>query len=197
MFTILCDIDNIIYDTTANILKVHYEDTGELLTLDDIKSYYIENYVSPQYRKDFHKIFVDKRVWRGVQLLPDCVETIRKLHEAHYEIFFVTATETLNAHKKYTFLCRTFPFLDVRKHFITTHNKQMIKGDVLIDDCGDNVINGDYYGVLFDYPWNRDIDMDKHQNVFRVNGWSDVFETVQFLEKWKKWERRIKNELRY
>jgi len=188
------DIDNIIYNTTQAVLDIHFENTGERLQLEDIKSYYIEKFVSPKYRPDFHKIFLDKRVWQRVELLSYCVETIRKLHDAEHQIYFVTAADPENIAKKARFLQRTFPFIDMRKHFISTYRKQMIKLDMLIDDYQGKIIGADYKAIMFDYPWNRNIDEDKYLNMFRVRGWQDVFETVEFLERYIEWERRNKVE---
>lgn len=173
------DIDNVVYSTTQAVLDVHYENTGERLYLSDIKTYCIEDYVSEKYKKDFHKIFLDKRVWKRVELLPNCVKTIKKLHDMGHEIYFVTATETANVHKKFQFLCRTFPFIDVRKRLITTQCKQMIKMDVLIDDCVDNLVGGDYYGILFSYPWNTNFKNDK--TIERVDNWSEVPDAVRYF----------------
>jgi len=39
------DCDNVVCNTTESVLAQHYFDTGEKLTLDDIKTYYIENYM--------------------------------------------------------------------------------------------------------------------------------------------------------
>lgn len=179
------DIDNVVYSTTQAVLDVHYENTGERLYLSDIKTYCIEDYVSEEYKRDFHKIFLDKRVWKRVKLLPDCVETIKKLHDMEHEIYFVTATETANIHKKFEFLCRTFPFIDVRKRLIVTQCKQMIKLDILIDDCVDNLINADYFGILFNYPWNEsykeDILNNNSEAVERVDRWSEIPNVISCL----------------
>lgn len=94
-----------------------------------------------------------------------------------HEIYFVTATETANVHKKFQFLCRTFPFIDVRKRLITTQCKQMIKMDVLIDDRVDNLVGGDFKGILFSYPWNEEYHMSK-TFIQRVNGWTGVPEII-------------------
>lgn len=146
------DIDNCILSTTEAVLAQHYADTGERLTLDDITSYYIENHVSEEYRDDFHLIFLKKEMWKRAKVIPNCVEVIRRLHNQGHQIYFVTSTEAKNVAKKSSFLQRTFPFLDIRKRLITTHCKQMIKCDLLIDDCIDNVLNADYMSILLDYP---------------------------------------------
>ena len=48
------DVDSTVCNTTESVLQQHYADTGEKLTLDDIKGYYIENYVGDDYKDDFH-----------------------------------------------------------------------------------------------------------------------------------------------
>lgn len=177
------DIDNIVYGTSTSVLNVHYENTGERLHLSDIKSYHIENYVSEEYREEFYRIFTDKRVWKGVELFPHCVDVIKRLHDKGHDIHFITATETANIHKKFRFLSRTFPFINVRKKLITTQNKQMIKCDVLIDDYEKNLVGGDYHGILFNYPWNENFDDAAHDNIFRVNDWTQVEDVVEFIER--------------
>src|SRR5574344_1673518 len=148
------DVDGVVCDTCRAVLAQHYADTGEKLTLDDIKSYYIENYVSDDYKDDFHLIFFKKEMWKRVQVLPHCVEVVKRLHDKGNEMYFVTSTEPQNVAKKARFLQRTFPFLDIRKCLITTHCKQMIGVDILIDDCIDNVVGVNYTSILMDYPWN-------------------------------------------
>lgn len=181
------DIDNVCVNTTSCILEQHYADTGERLTLDDIKTYYIENYVSKEYRDDFHLIFLKKEMWKRVKVLPHCVEVIKRLHDMGEEIYFVTATEPQNVAKKARFLQRTFPFLDIRKRLITTHCKQMIKCDVLIDDYEDNLKNGSYFGILMNYPWNSTAIFDEaaYDNIYRVFDWLQVEPMLEYIEKVK------------
>lgn len=177
------DIDNVCVNTTSCILEQHYTDTGERLTLDDIKTYYIENYVSDDYKDDFHLIFLKKEMWKRVTVLPHCVEVIKRLHDMGEEIYFVTATESQNVAKKARFLQRTFPFLDIRKRLITTHCKQMIKCDVLIDDYEENLKNGSYFGILMNYPWNRNFDDASDDKIYRVFDWKQVEPMLEVITK--------------
>ena len=181
------DVDNTIVNTTSCVIAQHYADTGEKLTLDDIKTYYIENYVSDDYKDDFHLIFLKKEMWKRVKVLPNCVEVIKRLHDRGDSIYFVTSTEPQNVAKKARFLQRTFPFLDIRKCLITTHCKQMISVDILIDDCIDNVVGADYYSILIDYPWNSTAIFDDaaYDNIYRVFDWTQVEPMIEHIEKVK------------
>lgn len=181
------DIDNCILSTTTAVIEQHYADTGEKLTLADIKSYYIENHVSEEYRDDFHLIFLKKEMWKRAKVIPNCVEVIKRLHDQGHQIYFVTSTEAKNVAKKASFLQRTFPFLDIRKRLITTHCKQMIKCDLLIDDCIDNVLNADYVSILLDYPWNSTAIFDEaeYDNIYRVFDWTQVEPMIEYIEKVK------------
>ena len=181
------DIDNCLISTTEAVLSQHYVDTGERLTLDDITSYYIENHVSEEYRDDFHLIFLKKEMWKRAKVIPNCVEVIKRLHNQGHQIYFVTSTEAKNVAKKSSFLQRTFPFLDIRKRLITTHNKQMIRCDLLIDDCIDNVLNADYVSILLDYSWNSTAIFDdaSDDKIYRVFDWTQVEPMIEYIQKVK------------
>lgn len=179
------DIDNVICSTTQTVLDVYYENTGERLQLSDIKTYNIEDYVSEEYKEEFYRIFLDKRVWENVEILPNCAEIIKQLHNTGHDIYFVTATEPANIYKKFELLCCTFPFINVKERLIATQHKQMTKLDILIDDCVDNVIGGDYYGILFDYPWNHNFDDASDDKIYRVFDWAQVEPMIEYIQKVK------------
>lgn len=182
---IALDVDNTIVNTTSCVLEQHYTDTGEKLNLDDIKGYYIENYVGDDYKDDFHLIFFKKEMWKRVQVLPHCIDVVKRLYDKGNEIWFVTSTEPQNVAKKARFLQRTFPFLDIRKCLITTHCKQMIGVDILIDDYEMNLINGSYFGILMDYPWNRNFDDASDDKIYRVFDWLQVEPMIEYIQKVK------------
>ena len=178
------DVDNTVCNTAMAVLEQHYADAGERLTLDDITSYYIESHVSEDYRDDFHLIFLKKEMWKRVKVLSNCVEVVKRLYEQGNEIWFVTSTEPQNVAKKARFLQRTFPFLNIRKRLITTHCKQMIDVDVLIDDCVDNVVNLKHYiSILIDYPWNHNFDDAADDKIYRVFDWTQVEPMLEVIKK--------------
>lgn len=176
---ILIDVDNIVGKLCESVLSVYNEDSGDNLCVDDITSYYIDNFVKPQYKENFKYYFLDRRVWKRMKYVDGCQEYIAKLFNDGHDIYFCTKTEIENAPKKKNYLQRTFPYINMRKKLIVCYNKTMIKGDILIDDCLDN-FGGQPHGIVLDYPWNRDIDKD---GIIRCSNWENIYEEINNLIK--------------
>ena len=176
---IACDVDNVLNNLTESVLQVYNSDYNDNLKIEDIKSYGIEDYVKPEFKKDFPSLFLDKRVWKGISVIPGCVEVLKKWHDKGHEIYFVTATNTENMHKKAEWLQRTFPFMDVKKNLICMQKKQMLSGniDVLIDDHLGNIIGGRYFSILLSYPWNDDINVMIHP--YRCDNWDEIDKALE------------------
>ena len=172
------DIDNVINNLAECILKVFNEDTGQSVKLTDIKSYYIERWVDEKYSDKIISLFTDKRVWKQISLIDLCQVFIKKLYDDGHRIIFVTATEPLNVAKKFNWLSRNFPYIDIRKNLVMTHTKQLISSlDVLIDDYENNLIDGDYEKILLNYPWNSGI-VDERYGIRRCNDWREIYNEV-------------------
>ena len=63
----------------------------------------------------------------------------------------------------------------------------MIGVDILIDDYEMNLINGSYFGILMDYPWNSTAIFDEaaYDNIYRVFDWLQVEPMLEYIEKVK------------
>ena len=173
---ILVDVDNIIGNLCEAVLSVYNEDSEDNLSCEDITSYYIENFVKSQYKDNFYHYFLDRRVWKRMNYVPDCQTYIAKLFNDGHDIYFCTKTEMKNAPKKEVYLQRTFPYINIRKKFIVCPDKTMIRGDILIDDCSEN-FGGQRYNIVLDYPWNRDFKEDDETN-FRCVNWQEIYEVI-------------------
>ena len=65
---------------------------------------------------------------------------------------------------------------------IVTNKKQLVRGDVLIDDGVHNLIGGEYYKILVDAPYNRAFDAESH-GIRRVRGWDEIIAIIDELNK--------------
>lgn len=115
--------------------------------------------------------------WEIVQPVPGASEAIKKLMDNGHHVYIVTAStwQTLPS-KMRNVLFKYFPFLSWDQ-VIVTSNKQLIFGDILIDDAPHNLENGWYKKVLMDAPHNRDFD-EKTIDAIRMYNWSDIYDYV-------------------
>lgn len=180
---IAVDIDNCLNNLTEAILEVYNADSGDNLSLSDITAYHIENFVKPEYKKFFYQYFLDRNVWKKIKVQLHCREIIARLHNEGHRIIFVTTTEPENLPKKKNWLMRNFPFLDIRKSLFSCPVKQLVKCDILIDDCIANVTGKrDYYSILLTYPWNKDRGLDSVPMLTEAKDWNEIYTRVKAIE---------------
>lgn len=137
----------------------------------------------------FCDYFTDKRVWDNIKVLENCVATLKKYHDLGCEIYIVTATAPQNISSKAAWLQEQLPFLNMYDSLIVIKNKQMLgRGiDILIDDCVDNLVDGYYHKILFDYPWNRHGFESYESNIhalyqkYRCKNWNDIDKAINTI----------------
>ena len=172
------DIDNVINNLAEILLKVFNEDTGQNVKITDIKSYYIERWVDEEHSRKIISLFTDKRVWKQITLIDNCRNFIRKLVEDGHRVIFVTATDSSNIAKKFSWLSRNFPFIDIKRDLVMIHTKQLLgELDVLVDDYENNLIDGKYAKILLSYPWNTGINDDRY-GIIRCNDWREIYNEI-------------------
>ena len=112
--------------------------------------------------------------WKTVFPISGAQISIRSLLEASHEVYIVTSSgyETLKS-KMNNLLFKYFPFLSW-DNLIIAKNKQMIDGDVLIDDNPDNLIGGKYIKILLNKSYNEDFDAESN-GVLRAHSWNQIF----------------------
>ncbi len=76
------------------------------------------------------------------------------------------------AKRRWNGFLELFPFLDW-EHIIITNNKQLVRGDILIDDGPHNLVGGEYFKILFDRPHNRNYD-DAANGMLRLHTWQEI-----------------------
>lgn len=129
--------------------------------------------------KAFHTLSSDEifsplqkeEFWRMVSPMPSAVRTLKRLVDEGNEVIVCTATWPDTYGMKYKLvLNKFFPFIGV-DNIIVAHRKQMILGDLLIDDAPFNLIGGKYASVLFDAPHNRNFD-NASSGIDRLLSWN-------------------------
>ena len=175
--TILVDMD----DTIEQLLKAWVsranEKFGRKVTLDDITDWNVAKPYTGLTRKQIYDVTFERGFWETVEPMPGAAEALKHFMDEGHEVYIVTATEPEHVEEKMNgLLFRYFPFLSWDQVIITSR-KQMIRGDVLIDDGIHNLEGGSYMKIMFTAPHNRDYDAEGN-GMIRVHTWPEVVRII-------------------
>ena len=122
----------------------------------------------------------DNDFWKTLTPKPYSVEYLHRMIRDGHEVYIVTAThiyQTLPAKIDWLFL--NYPYL-AWESIITTNKKQIVMGDVLIDDAVHNLEGGNYIKMLYDCPHNRKYDAEGN-GMIRVYNLMDAYDVISTL----------------
>ena len=126
--------------------------------------------------KDFFSPLQDADFWLSLKPKPDVEKYLKQLIDDGHEVHIVTSTHYNSVAPKTLWILEHFPFLKWEQIIIAS-NKQMIKGDVLIDDYQKNLEGGDYKRILFEAYHNRFFD-ESTIDAVRVKTWAEIYEEI-------------------
>ena len=175
--TILVDMDDTIEQLLAALVRKANERFCRSVTVDEITDWTIVCAYPGLEKQQILELMYEPGFWDTVEPVPGAADALKYLMDEGHQVYIVTATEFENVPAKMErVLFRYFPFLS-RDQVIITGNKQMIRGDVLIDDGIHNLEGGEYRKILFDAGHNRLFD-EKTVGAVRVRGWDEAYREV-------------------
>ena len=176
-FSIAVDVDGIINNLIPRAIAVYNERYNASLVLDDFDKYKIEECLAHKEAQRFLDIFKEEEFWGSLTPLKDSIWGVKQFVESGYDVYFATATHYSNFAWKVEWLKHFFGMVPEKK-IICIHNKELLKVDVLIDDCIDNLLSSIWFErVTLDYPWNRDI-WDETYGIHRAYNWIEIVDIV-------------------
>lgn len=174
--TILFDADDVAENLLTcwlNALNIKY---GTSCTEEDVTDWNVSLSFPSLTRDQVYAVLQDDQLWKSLAPVPGAEQCLKQLHDEGHELYMVTATDYRTCKEKVSRILELFPWLD-QEHIIVAHKKQMVCGDVLIDDNPQNLIGGPYFRVLFDKPHNRNFEERKH-GIYRANDWDQVYRLI-------------------
>ena len=177
---ILVDMDDTIENLTEAWINYANKRFGTAVNAADITTWDPSEAFPEVSHEKMYALLLEDELYETVEPFEDAAYYLQKLISEGHEVFIVTNSPyQVTKAKIEKVLFRHFPFIDW-KHVIITGNKQLIKGDVLIDDGIHNLQDGNYAKLLFTAPHNRSFDAEVNGMV-RVNCWKNVYEVMQRL----------------
>lgn len=172
--TIFIDMDDTIEFLLKGWVEWINDKYGTNVNWKDIHSWGITPYFPGVTKEQIMETFQIDEFWDWVKPIPYATEMIHRLIVDGHKVYIVTAStyETLPA-KMDRVLFRYFPYLTFDDVIVTSH-KQLLQGDVMIDDGVHNLIGGDYVKLLMDAPHNQGFD-EKSYGIRRVHSWEEIY----------------------
>lgn len=197
---ISCDIDCVLNNLVEVVLEQYNNDANDNLTVEQITKYNLYEFTKPGYNlnKYFNSRYTYKFMKWNVQWIADIIDNFCK-SESLFEIYFTTSTTIENALHKFQALCEAINNVScqsynqiknyVSNHYITTQNKQLIKANIIIDDCIDNLqlINNTVYNILVVQPWNLELAYQynikyKNNPILICHSINDIMKCLNIIE---------------
>ncbi len=175
--TILVDMD----DTIEQLLKALVARANERYcrnaSVDDVTDWSIVCAFPGIAKQQILDFMRDADFWDTVEPVPGAAEALKHFMDEGHDVYIVTATEYEHvAEQMKGVLFRYFPFISWDQVIITSR-KQLIRGDVLIDDGVHNLEGGKYRKILVTAPYNRDYDAEAN-GMIRVHGWDEIVRII-------------------
>lgn len=175
--TVLVDMD----DTLENLLPawVNYlnKNHGTAVEPEEVNAWDLRIFFPGLSDKELYSMMNDPSFWENVTPKDGAQKYLKQIIDDGHRVFIVTSSyyKTL-VPKMEKVLFKYFPYI-AWEQVIIAHCKQIISGDVLIDDGVHNHIGGKYTSILFDAPHNRDFN-ESDYGIKRVNTWEEAYEAV-------------------
>lgn len=173
---ILFDADDVAENLLESWLSALNERYGTSVAVEDVTDWDVSLFFPTLSRQQIYGILQEDRVWKNLMPVPGAQEYLQRLHDEGHELYMVTATDFRTCRTKMERIMELFPWLD-QDHIIIAHCKQMVCGDVLIDDAPHNLVGGPYFRILYDRPHNRKFEERKY-GIYRAMNWEQVYSLI-------------------
>lgn len=171
--TLLIDADDVCVDLDGAWVAALNKKYGTTVSPEDVTDWEITKTFPTLSKAQVFGVLKEHDLWAGLMPIPGSQKYLNKLHEEKHDIYIATATDFDTCGTKVRRFMELYPFLTPER-FIIAHNKQLIRGDVLVDNYPGNLINGNYLRILFDRPHNRNF-QEKEHGMFRATTWEEVY----------------------
>lgn len=197
-FIILVDMDDVLENLQEAWVRRLNEKYNEKVDIHSVDNWNIGLFYPKLTREQVLSPLVEDNFWRTVNPKTDAIEYLKKLYEEGFQIFVITSSHYLTLKNKLEqALWPYFPYID-EDHIIICNNKQLIKGNVLVDDGVHNLVDlhiakADYFKILFTANYNKNYNSAEY-DMCRVTNWAEVYTNIERLFVFKNELERMSGE---
>lgn len=175
---VIVDIDNILNDLTKKAIALYNSNSGKNIKLADIVAYSFFKCLPETDAQQICNLFKHKELWDSLEPTNGSQSVLKKIVNSGIDVYLATATDPINFKWKCDWVETHFSFIPV-DNIIRIKNKNLLKADIIIDDCLDNLINSEAEKICLDCPWNRDEQIEEKHNIQRVYSWNEILNIIE------------------
>lgn len=170
MKRILVDMDGVLADVYSQFLKLEFQETGKQRSFEDTYGK-TEDEAFPYYDKHVRS----EGFFGTAPIIDGSVEGLKYLNDKYEVIILSSATEfPKSLYEKEMWLNINFPFITWQQ-MIFCGRKDVVSGDVMIDDHPKNLNSFQGEKIIFTQPHNINITMPDCK---RVYSWSEIIDEL-------------------
>lgn len=192
------DIDSVVCELMPTVMKHINQKTKKKNTVNDVTNWNMKFGNEDLFENIVEVLDTDRHIL-NFPVVEDSQWAIKWMLKQKHEIMFITSRrDRLKANTK-KWIEKNFGNFEVY-HTGPEENKNGYEVDVLIDDSPQHITRfaeGGGKAIVFDRPWNRDIQDSK--NIYRGKDWAEITVILFFiklensLENYsRKWKERMK-----
>ena len=176
---ILLDQDQVLANWVGRVLEWYNEDHGTKHSVDDVHDWGLS--ILGESGKYFVRSVIRyPDFYQDLEPIPGAIEGVKALIDKGHDVVIVSAVPPSAGHcyhGKLVWLRKHMPFFDLN-NFVAAQKKQLVSGDILVDDNTKNLEAFAPYGtaIAFDYHWNDDF-----QGLF-VSNWTELLTLIDRIE---------------
>nr|WP_297917950.1 5'(3')-deoxyribonucleotidase [uncultured Allomuricauda sp.] len=148
------DMDEVIADTYKAHVDLYNSDFGASLTLEECQGREVWQCVPEEHQQSIRKHAYTVGFFKDLPVVENSQETLEQLNQK-YELYIASAAMQFpnSLKEKSDWLDEHFPFIPWQRR-ILCGDKQILKGDILIDDRSYNLKRFTGRSILFTSPHN-------------------------------------------
>lgn len=186
---IYLDLDQILNDLVPKTLALYNTRTGKNISPSDITTYSFSECLPKEDADGIYQLFKEQELWYSLEPLPHSQWGVETLVNMGHDVFIATATYEEDFNWKIEWIDTYFPMIDT-KNIIRINHKSLLKGDILIEDRLESLIQSGCERICLDYSYNRSKSKDAVYDIYRARNWKEIVNYVKEIErKMKEWEK--------
>lgn len=168
---VVVDMDDCIVDFLNPLINTYNNEKNTNIKLTDITEWSLSKY------DGMTDIFKRPGFFYNLKPFPDAVNALHDLQERHNHQIIIASNPMGLVHAtvdKIKWISRYLPFIP-KNNIMLTGRKDLIKGDIIFDDCPEYINGFNKVKMINDRPYNQNT--DAHYRI-KNNRWLDFYSVV-------------------